>query len=145
MRDLTVKYLSALHTAVYLATGGFVGRRLVANDMCLLTTTGRKSGRSHTVPLLYLEDDARFVVIASYGGRRDHPDWYYNLMADPKAVLQVLDQRTPVTARTADAAERAEWWPRVVDAYHDYAAYQSRTDREIPVVFLEPRNSSTPA
>ena len=80
------------------------------------------------------------MVIASYGGRIDHPEWYRNLIAEPRATLQVLRERTQVTARTADADERAEWWPKVVEAYRDNAAYQSRTDREIPIVFLEPRN-----
>ena len=143
MRDGTVKILSRLHAAAYRATGGLIGRRLVANDMCLLTTTGRRTGRPHTVPLLYLEDGDRTVVIASYGGRVHHPEWYRNLVIEPEATLQVLQNRIPVAARTADAEERAEWWPRVVEAYQDYAVYQSRTDREIPIVFLEPRNPPT--
>ncbi len=138
MNDITIKYLSAVHTALYKATGGLIGRRLVRNDMCLLTTTGRRTGKRHTVPLLYLRDGDSVVVIASYGGRRQHPEWYQNLMAEPAAELQILDNRLQVTARTADAAERAQWWPRIVTAYSDYALYQSRTDREIPVVFLTP-------
>ena len=143
MRDSAVKYLSALHTGLYRTTGGVIGRRLVSNDMCLLTTQGRRSGRPHTVPLLYLTDGDRVVVIASYGGRRHHPDWYLNLEAHPTGTLQVMQHRQPVIARTADAEERALWWPRVVSAYADYDVYQSRTDREIPIVFLDPRNSST--
>jgi F420H(2)-dependent quinone reductase len=135
-----VKHLSALHRAVFRASRGVVGRRLVHNDMCLLTTTGRRSGRAHTVPLLYLEDSSAVVVIASYGGRDHHPEWYLNLLAEPLAVLQVRSQRRPVVARTADAAERARWWPRVVAAHGDYAAYQAHTSREIPVVFLDPWN-----
>lgn len=138
MRDGTVKLLSAVHTAVYRATRGRIGRRLVANDMCLLTTTGRRSGDAHTVPLLYLRDGDRFVVIASYGGRPHHPDWYHNLLADPAATLQIVGRSFPVTARTADDAERTVWWPRIVDAYADYEVYQSRTERPIPVVVLEP-------
>ena len=138
MNDITIKYLSAVHTALYKATGGLIGRRLVRNDMCLLTTTGRRTGKRHTVPLLYLRDGDSVVVIASYGGRRQHPEWYQNLMAEPAAELQILDNRLQVTARTADPAERAQWWPRIVTAYSDYALYQSRTDREIPVVFLTP-------
>ncbi len=138
MNDITIKYLSAVHTALYKATGGLIGRRLVRNDMCLLTTTGRRTGKRHTVPLLYLRDGDSVVVIASYGGRRHHPEWYQNLMAEPAAELQILDNRLQVTARTADAAERAQWWPRIVTAYSDYALYQSKTDREIPVVFLTP-------
>jgi F420H(2)-dependent quinone reductase len=138
VRDGTVKFLSAVHTAVYRATAGRIGRRLVDNDMGLLTTTGRASGSAHTVPLLYLDDGERFVVIASYGGRAHHPDWYLNLLTDPAATLQIRGRSFPVTARIADAGERAAWWPRIVDAYGDYAVYQARTSRQIPVVFLEP-------
>jgi deazaflavin-dependent oxidoreductase (nitroreductase family) len=140
VRDGTVKLLSAVHAAVYRTTAGRIGRRLADNDMCLLTTTGRRSGTTHTVPLLYVSDNERFVVIASHGGRPHHPDWYHNLLADPDATLQIMGRSFPVTARTADPAERAVWWPRVVEAYDDYAAYQARTDRQIPVVFLDPGN-----
>ncbi len=140
MRDRTAKYLSTLHRVVYRGTRGVVGRRLVDNDMCLLTTTGRRSGTEHTVPLLYLRDRERLVVIASWGGRDQHPEWYMNLQADPAAAVQVLGDRWRVTARTATATERATWWPKVVDAHDGYAEYASLTDREIPVVFLEPTN-----
>ncbi len=144
MQDRTVKYLSALHTAVYRATGGRIGRRLVNNDMCLLTTTGRRTGQPHTVPLLYLENEADLVVIASYGGRNHHPEWYLNLLSRPAAMLQVLGERRPVIARTADPAERAQWWPRAVAAHPGYATYQARTSREIPVIFLSPGNPARP-
>lgn len=138
MRDSTAKRLSRLHTLLYRATGGRVGRRLVANDMLLLTTTGVRTGKPHTVPLLYLRDGAAFVVFASWGGRPSHPEWYLNLEADPTAVVQVLGKRTSVVARNAGPDERATWWIRAVDAYEGYDVYQRRTDREIPVVFLEP-------
>jgi deazaflavin-dependent oxidoreductase (nitroreductase family) len=107
--------------------------------MLLLTTTGRVSGRPHTIPLLYLTDGGDQIVIASWGGRPDHPEWYKNLMADPKAEIQVLGAASPVTATTMGADERATWWPRIVDAYEGYAAYQSRTEREIPIVRLSDR------
>ena len=138
MNDPAVKLLSTLHTALYRLTGGRIGHRLVHNDMCLLTTTGARSGRPHTVPLLYLEDGDRLVLIASYGGRRNHPDWYYNLEKHAAATVQIFSEKRPVTARTADAEERVAWWPRIVAAYPDYAVYQSRTEREIPVVILQP-------
>jgi len=134
VRDNTAKMLSALHVGLFRATGGVVGRRLVDNDMLLLTTTGRFTGRSHTVPLLYLEDGQDLIVIASWGGRPDHPEWYKNLVASPEAVVQVLRRRFPATATTLGPAERTTWWPRIVDAYEGYAEYQSRTEREIPVV-----------
>ncbi len=138
MRDRAAKYMSSVHRVLYRTTGGAIGRRLVDNDMCLLTTTGRRSGRPHTVPLLYLRDDERVVVIASWGGRDEHPHWYSNLLATPTADVQVLGDRWPVTATTASPNERAVWWPRVLEAYDGYAEYESRTDREIPVVFLDP-------
>lgn len=138
MKDLTAKRLSAIHRWAYRSTFGLVGRRMVDNDMMLLTTTGRATGRRHTVPLLYLKDGDSLVVIASWGGRPDDPEWYANLVSDPSVTVQVRGRRWKATARTADADERAAWWPRVVAAYGGYAGYQSKTDREIPVVFLDP-------
>jgi F420H(2)-dependent quinone reductase len=138
MRDASVRRWSRLHAIVYRATGGMVGRRLVANPMLLLTTRGHRSGEEHTVPLLYLEDPPRLVVIASYGGRPDHPTWYRNLVTTPRVRVQIGREQREMRARTATAEERALWWPRVLAAYDGYRAYQSRTDREIPVVFLEP-------
>ncbi len=137
-----MKHLSTLHTVLFRATNGVLGRRLVNNDMLLLTTTGRASGRSHTVPLLYLSEGDTLTVIASYGGRPHHPDWFANLVAEPAAVVQLRGSRHPVVARTANASERAKWWSRIERAYAGYTKYQSRTDREIPVVFLEPARPS---
>lgn len=137
MRDRIAKHLSTLHTFAFRATGGIVGRRLVENDMLLLTTTGHRSGTPHTVPLLYLEAASSLVVIASWGGRPDHPHWYQNLLSNPQTQVQTPTRKFTATARTADADERREWWPRIVEAYDGYRAYQARTDREIPVVFLE--------
>jgi deazaflavin-dependent oxidoreductase (nitroreductase family) len=115
-----------------------LGRRLVDNDMLLLTTYGRQTGEAHTVPLLYLTDEDRYVVIASYGGRDSHPDWYMNLVEDPMVKVRIPLSAKTMTARPAEPHERASWWPRVLDAYQGYGTYQSRTDREIPIVFLEP-------
>ena len=138
MKDAAVKRWSGVHRVLYHFTGGLIGRRLVDNDMLLLTTRGEATGRPHTVPLLYLRDGESLVVIASYGGRPRHPQWYRNLVRDPSVEVQTGGSRQQMRARTATAAERAAWWPRVVEAYGDYAVYQSRTDRQIPVVFLEP-------
>ncbi len=136
MRDRSAKRLSTIHRVLYRTTRGLIGRRLVDNDMCLLTTTGRRTGKPHTVPLLYLRDGRRLVVIASWGGRDRHPEWYLNLLANPGATVQVLGERWPVVAATAGAEDRDVWWPRVLSAYDGYAVYESRTDREIPIVFL---------
>ena len=140
MDDRLVKQLSRLHTSVFRMTGGAIGSRLVDNDMLLLTTTGRSTGQPHTVPLLYLRDDQRFVVIASYGGRPRHPEWYHNLVRHPHAEVLTRRGRHDVSAETMSADDRARWWPRIVDAYDDYATYQARTTRQIPVVRLHPRN-----
>lgn len=137
MRDTALKLFSRLHTTLYRATGGNIGRRLANNDMLLLTTTGRHSGSHHTVPLLYLRDGNRFVVIASYGGRPQHPQWYLNLRAEPEGFIQTQRETVAVAATTMSPADRAVWWPRIVAAYSDYAAYQSKTEREIPVLWLD--------
>lgn len=137
MKDDRVRRLSQLHRVVFEATGGVLGRRLVDNDMLLLTTTGRLSGKEHTVPLLYLRDGHRLVVIASYGGRPRHPDWYLNLRSNPEVRVRTNSEEWVGLATTAPGEMRAEWWERAVASYEGYAAYQSKTRREIPVVFLE--------
>jgi deazaflavin-dependent oxidoreductase (nitroreductase family) len=137
--------MSRVHRTLYRLSGGVVGRRLVDNDMLLLTTKGRHSGRSHIVPLLYLRNgEAALIVIASYGGRDRHPAWYLNLLAEPEVMVQVSRRKFSARARTANDEERAIWWPRVVEAYGDYAVYQARTDRVIPVVMLEADLPSKP-
>lgn len=127
-----------MHTIVYRLTSGVIGRRLVDNDMLLLTTTGRHTGRSHTVPLLYLDDGNRWVVFASWGGRDRQPDWYLNLVVDPQGEIQVRAERHHVVATTAEGREREILWTRAQTAYSGYSTYQTRTDRQIPVIFLDP-------
>lgn len=136
MRDRTAKNLSAFHALLYRATRGVIGRRFVNNDMLLLTTVGRRTGKPHTIPLLYLRDGDDLAIVASWGGRDNHPEWYLNLVTEPAVEVQVLGNRMRMSARTASPAERARLWPQVLDAYDGYATYQSRTDREIPIVLL---------
>jgi len=106
--------------------------------MLLLTTTGRTSGKNHQVPLLYLPNGEGFVVIASWGGRDYHPDWYLNLLAEPAATVDIGSTTRNVTARVANAEERATWMERAQQAHSGYEEYQRRTERPIPIVFLEP-------
>lgn len=136
MKDATVRRMSSLHTSIYRMTDGRIGRRLVNNDMLLLTTIGRTTGAQHTVPLLYLSHRDRLIVVASYGGRSEHPEWYRNLSAQPQVSVQIRGGYEERQATTMAGGERSEWWPRIVDAYDDYAVYQSRTDRQIPLVWL---------
>ena len=136
MRDSTAKHLSTLHATLYRLTGGRIGRRLVNNDMLLLSTQGRLSGKTHTVPLLYLRDGQDLIVIASWGGRDQHPEWYKNLLANPEVAVQIDGTTHTMTATTVSQDQRARLWPLVLDAYDGYRQYQSRTDREIPIVNL---------
>jgi F420H(2)-dependent quinone reductase len=138
MRNSSVRRWSAVHRSIFRWSGGRLGSRLVGNDMLLLTTRGRKTGEAHTVPLLFIDDGEFIGLIASYGGRPYHPAWYLNLVDQPEVSVQTADGKKRLIARTATPAERETWWPRVVAAYPDYATYQSRTTREIPVVLLEP-------
>jgi deazaflavin-dependent oxidoreductase (nitroreductase family) len=138
VKDATARRLSRLHATIYRVTGGRVGKRLVRNDMLLLTTLGRTTGAPHTVPLLYLQDGTTLAVIASWGGRDHHPDWYRNLAAHPWAIVNIGGHESRVEAQTAHGEAREMWWRRALEAYHGYAVYQGRTEREIPIVMLEP-------
>lgn len=138
MRDQTARRLSSLHRVLFRATGGVVGRRLVHNDMLLLTTTGRVTGTSHTVPLLYLVDGSDAIVIASWGGRPEHPEWFLNLEADPRVDVEMHRRRFRATAHVLGEPERSRWWDAAVDAHAGYAGYQAKTSRVIPVVRLSP-------
>jgi deazaflavin-dependent oxidoreductase (nitroreductase family) len=106
----------------------------------LLTTTGRKSGKARTSPLLYLRDGERYVVVASKGGFPSHPAWYLNLLENPRVQVEVGPETKQMTARTASPEEKARYWPSLVGMYKYYARYQERTERPIPVVVLEASN-----
>ncbi len=140
MNKLLMRTGSALNTWIYQVSGGrWLGRFPSGAPVCLLTTRGRKSGQRRTVPLLYLADGDDLVVVASQGGAPQHPGWYFNLVADPTAEVQVGHRRFPVAARTVSAEEKAVLWPRLVAIYPPYEAYQQRTTRSIPVMRLSPR------
>lgn len=129
------------HAIVYRATGGRIGHRLPGlPQMLLLDHVGAKSGHKRTSPLLYIDDGDDLVIVASKGGYPRHPGWYHNLIANPDAEVQVGSERRPVHARVATPAERERLWPRAVESYGNYASYQKRTDREIPLVILERRD-----
>jgi deazaflavin-dependent oxidoreductase (nitroreductase family) len=126
------------HTALYRATGGRIGFAAGHITNLLLTTTGRKSGASRTVPLAYMADGERYVIVASNGGSDRHPAWWLNLRMTPRATIQVREQTLTVVAHEADAGERARLWA-ALKAYNPfYAQYEQITERQIPVVVLEP-------
>ena len=139
MNKSTLRLASALNVLVYrLSSGQFLGRFPSGAPVCLLTTKGRKSGQPRTVPLLYLEDGNDLIVVASQGGRPQHPGWYLNLEADPSGEVEVGRKRIPVAARRVSEDEKSELWPCLVKIYPPYEEYQRRTARLIPVVRLSP-------
>jgi deazaflavin-dependent oxidoreductase (nitroreductase family) len=120
-------------------TGGKVGGKLVKASVLLLTTTGRKSGRPRTSPLLYMPaGDNGYMVIASKGGAPQHPLWYLNLQANPSAEVTIGRRTRHVRARDAQGEERERLWRSLADVYPGYDRYAQKTSREIPVVVLEP-------
>ena len=128
------------HRTVLTLTGGRFPKRFLGMQPVELHHTGRTSGQPRsTILTAPIFEPERVVLIASKGGHPDHPDWYKNLVAHPDVELSANDQRRPMRARTATGDERAELWSRAVSAYGGYEGYQRNTDREIPVVVLEPR------
>jgi len=135
-----LRAVSRANTWIYRRTRGRLGAKFLGGaDICLLTVIGRKSGLERTVPLLYLREGERVIVVASKGGDCRHPIWYLNLLAKAEVRVQIGAELLERRARTASAEEKAEIWPRLVASYAGYAHYQASTSRDIPVVFLEPR------
>jgi deazaflavin-dependent oxidoreductase (nitroreductase family) len=123
---------------LYESSGGAEGNTLRGKPVIILTTKGAKSGLVRKTPLMRVEHDGRYAVVASQGGAPKHPVWYYNVVADPHVELQDGPTRQDMTAREVTGEEKSQWWERAVAAWPDYANYQTRTDREIPVFVLEP-------
>jgi deazaflavin-dependent oxidoreductase (nitroreductase family) len=113
-----------------------IGGRIVNSPVLLLTTTGRRSGKQRTVPLLYLMDGRNVVLVASNGGAVRHPTWWLNLQAAPEGWIQIKGIRRRVRAEQASAAEKQRLWPLLTAMYPGYKRYQEITDRDIPVVIL---------
>lgn len=140
LKDALFKAGTGVHRAVMRATGGRVLGRLAGMPVVLLTTTGRRSGEQRTTVLTTpVHDDGRIVVVASYGGDDRHPAWFFNLRAEPDVTVEIEGRVRPMRARVAEGHERDDLWPRVVAAYGGYDSYRRRTDRDLPVVVLEPR------
>ena len=137
------KWAAKLHSSLYRATNGRVGGRMVGSPVLLLVTTGRRSGLRRTAPLLDLEDGGRYVIVASNGGAPKHPVWWLNLAASPEATVEVGGREIRVRATEVGGEEKRRLWKRLVEMYPSYASYQQKTDREIPVILLEPIEQDT--
>ncbi|MFC7617208.1 nitroreductase family deazaflavin-dependent oxidoreductase [Actinokineospora soli] len=123
---------------MYESSGGTEGTTMRGKPVVLLTTRGAKSGKIRKTPLMRVEHEGRYAVVASLGGAPKHPVWYHNIKADPHVELQDGPVRQDLRAREVTGDEKAFWWAKAVEAWPDYADYQRKTDREIPVLVLEP-------
>ena len=133
--------VTRVHSVLYRSSNGVIGGRLANSPVLLLTTTGRRSGKQRTVPLLYMMDGRNVVLVASNGGAVKHPTWWLNLQTTPEAWIQIKGVRRRVKAERASAAEKQRLWSRLIAMYPGYKRYQEITDRDIPVVilrFIEP-------
>jgi deazaflavin-dependent oxidoreductase (nitroreductase family) len=127
------------HLHRYVATDGADGHEWKPGvPTLLLTTRGRRSGRLRRTPLIYGRDGERYLVVASYGGSPQHPDWYLNLDAEPDVEIQVGPDLMRARAATVGDADRDRLWGQMTGIWPDYDDYQARTDRQIPLVALEP-------
>jgi F420H(2)-dependent quinone reductase len=140
MESSITKLVMRIAAWLYRLSGGKIAGTMQGAPVLLLTTRGRKTGKARTAPLIYGEDGNDLVVVASKGGWPQHPYWYQNLRADPKVEVMHGPRKRAMVARTADAAERARLWSRMVEIYKPYDDYQSWSDREIPVVILSDRS-----
>jgi F420H(2)-dependent quinone reductase len=120
-----------------LAQGTTDGVEVMDRPVVLFTTTGAKSGKKRYVPLMRVEENGRYAMVASKGGDPQHPSWYHNVKANPTVTVQDGEKVFTLTAREIDGAEREHWWKLAVEAYPPYAEYQTKTDRQIPVFVLE--------
>ena len=126
------------HADRYMASGGTEGADMKGKPVILLTTVGAKTGKIRKTPLMRVEHHGEYAVVASLGGAPKHPVWYFNIKANPRVELQDGAQTHDYEAREVFGDEKATWWERAVEAWPDYADYQRKTDREIPVFVLTP-------
>ncbi len=144
---LTGEYEPSTHdyvrdqVAEYENSGGTRGNTMKGLPIIILTTKGAKSGKLRKTPLMRVERDGRYAVVASLGGAPTHPVWYFNIVADPHVELQDGADRRDYVAREVTGEEKASWWKTAVAAYPDYEDYQRNTERVIPVFVLEPASS----
>ena len=123
---------------LYESSGGTKGTTIVGRPVVVLTMLGAKTGKLRKIPLMRVEHEGRYAAVASMGGQPKHPVWYYNLLAHPLLELQDGAVKREFRARLVEGEERSLWWERAVEAYPEYAEYQKKTERVIPVFVLDP-------
>ena len=139
--DLQLKAMNTFHRSLLKISGGRLGWRAGGMPVVELTTRGRKSGQPRRVMLTSpVQEGDAIVIVASRGGDDTHPAWFLNLRDNPEVEVSLKGgPKQPMRARIADAGERARLWPKITADFKNYAQYQTKTEREIPLVFLEPR------
>jgi len=131
-----LKLILKVMVFLYNVSGGRIGGKMGKAPVLLLTTTGRKTGKQRTLPLIYIMDGSVYVITASAGGADKHPGWFFNIRSNPQATIQVKDKQIKVTAEIAGPEKKPELWARLVEVAPNFAGYQKRTSREIPMVIL---------
>jgi deazaflavin-dependent oxidoreductase (nitroreductase family) len=125
-----------------LAQGTTDGVEVLDRPIVLFTTTGAQSGKKRYVPLMRVEENGRYLMVASKGGDPKHPSWYFNVLAHPEVTVQDGEQVHTGSARQIEGAEREHWWTLAVEAYPPYAEYQTKTTRQIPLFVVEPATTA---
>ena len=139
-----IRIVSLFHRWVYQLSRGKAAGKAGKCNFLLLTTTGRRTGQSRTVPLLYLVDHGAYALVASYGGNPREPAWLLNIRADPQVKLQIGGERVTGVARIASVEERARLWDLFVSVFPGYDKYQAVSGRRIPLVLVQPKEHENP-
>lgn len=133
-----IRFFSAMNRGLYKLTGGRIGAKFHGAPVVLLTTKGRKTGKERTWPLLTVKNGDAYTFVGSFGGHDQHPGWYLNLVANPDVTVREGRRTVKGRARVASGAERDQLYQRFIDVYSTYGDYAKATEREIPVVIVEP-------
>ena len=134
--NVIFKIFSGFQVWMYRVSGGKLGGSMAGFKVLLLTTVGRKSGKTHVVPLGYFERQGGYVIVASKGGAPTNPAWYYNIKDQPQVTVQIMDQVMPMSVEVLTGDARAQAWQQVITDAPSYAAYEKKTTREIPLIML---------
>jgi deazaflavin-dependent oxidoreductase (nitroreductase family) len=137
-----LRTITVVHRFLLQVSGGRIGARMAGMDMLLLENVGRKSGTRRVTPLLFAENEGRYLVVASNAGDDRNPAWWLNLQARPEAAVRVRGKRVPVKARAASSEEEADLWPVLDASYRYYPEYRARAKRSIPIVILSPTGTT---
>jgi F420H(2)-dependent quinone reductase len=141
MSNPIFRFVLAIYVFLYRLTAGAFGGKVQGLSVLLLTTTGRKTGKLRTTPLGYFEQDGRYIIIASNNGANSNPGWFYNLKSHPQTKIQIKNRQFDVTATIVGPEKRSQLWERLVSISPAYGNYTKKTNREIPLVFLQSAKS----